>query len=469
MKRNIKTFIFMLVTVLSLMSLVACAGKTYSVTFKNGEEVIEKVQVKENELVANKEISDEVHNFLGWVDSNNQLFDFNTPITSDLTLNATWTNTVKFINYDGSVIAQLEVAKGEEFSAPTTNPTKPSDDEFNYTFNGWNKTLIGTGTDFDIEANYLSSKIVYKVGYYDADKKLLKEVEVIKGQKVEDYVPFDYSDDYYDYTFKTWCTEDGKEFNKDTAIIRDTKLIAKYDRTPVERATLKGMKVSFMGASISTFYAKSSTMNSYYSGNDEFYYPKYSSTVTSVKQTWWYLMMNKLGLTLGVNQSLSGSAITVGAADRQARSYERIRAMGENGTPDIIILFIGINDNVSGVKTSDFEAGYKTMIDRTMEVYPNAYILLATFYYSHYHIREASHAQYSEETRLAYNEVIRDLAKEYQVGLVELADIWEAGVSPTALDAGSTGYLGDNLHPSDKGMKKLSEYFVADIKKYFGL
>ncbi len=469
MVKGKKTFILTLLSLLVLFLFTGCKTLEFTVTYKNGNEVIESVNVKNNELASDKLISDEVHEFLGWTDNSGAFFDFNTPITNNITLYAKWTNTVKFVNYDGRILEEIEVKEGEEFEGPSKNPIKPSDEEYDYHFSGWNQPLVGIGYDMQIEATYTKTKITYLVTYYDDNNNVIDTKNVIKGEKCENLVAANKSDDRFEYVFSGWVDLAGNDFNFDNIITQDIKLIAKYTKQVKARESLEGMKVSMMGASISTFYASKSEMNSYYSGNDEFYYPKYSGTVTTVKYTWWYKMIKELGLELGINNSLSGSAVTVGAADRQARSYERIRAMGENGTPDIIILFIGINDNVSGVSNENFEKGYKEMIERTIEVYPNAYIFLGTFYYSHYHVREKSHSYYNEESRLAYNDIIRKLANEYQTGLVELADIWEAGVSPTQGDAGSLGYLGDNLHPSKKGMEVIANKFIADIKTYFGM
>ncbi len=469
MKKANKTIILLLLCVLGSFLLISCKATTYLVTFKNGDEVVDSVSVNEGETVNEKLISDEVHEFLGWALSDGAFFDFNTPINNNITLYAKWTNTVKFVNYDGRVLEELEVKEGEEFEGPSRNPVKPSDEEYDYHFSGWNQPLIGIGYDMQIDATYTKTKITYKVTFFDDDEKELDSLDIIKGEKIEDKKLANKTDEYFEYVFSGWFTLAGEKFDVNTPILQDTKLFARYNKNVKPRESLEGMKVSIMGDSVSTFYTAKSEMSSYYTGKDEFYYPTYSGTVTTVKYTWWYLMIKDLGLELGVNNSLSGSSVSFGANDRKGLSYERIRAMGENGTPDIIILYLGINDNAGGASAETYEANYRTMLDRVKEVYPNAFIFITNFSYSHYHIRMASHASYSEDTRLAYNDILDKLASEYQVGLVHLSDCWEAGVSPTQGDAGSLGYLGDNLHPSKKGMEVWAKQFEKDINAYFGI
>ena len=47
----------------------------------------------------------------------------------------------------------------------------------------------------------------------------------------------------------------------------------------------KGVKISILGDSISTFYSSSSEVNSYYSENDTYYYPKYCSVINTYTKT----------------------------------------------------------------------------------------------------------------------------------------------------------------------------------------
>ena len=64
--------------------------------------------------------------------------------------------TVKFLN-EGELVKEETVLKGMDATAPT-GVTKASDDEFDYTFNGWDKSYTNVQTNLDVNAKYTSSK-----------------------------------------------------------------------------------------------------------------------------------------------------------------------------------------------------------------------------------------------------------------------------------------------------------------------
>ena len=88
--------------------------------------------------------------------------------------------------------------------------------------------------------------------------------------------------------------------------------------------------------------------------------------------------------------------------------------------------------------------------------------MIANFPYSNYHLNQPTdHAKYSEETRIAYNEILDKIVEDYQTGFVDMA-------SCQTVDNWSQ-YLGDNLHPNSVGMIAWANQFEKDIKAYFGL
>ena len=46
--------------------------------------------------------------------------------------------------------------------------------------------------------------------------------------------------------------------------------------------------ISILGDSLSTFYSEDAALTSYYHGDNEFYYPRYSQTIKTVEKTWWF-------------------------------------------------------------------------------------------------------------------------------------------------------------------------------------
>ena len=81
--------IFLVATIIILISLNASCGKKYHVRFISDNEVVKEVEVKKGETISKEEISKEGYDFLGWY-LNDAEYDFNTEISSDLELVAKW-------------------------------------------------------------------------------------------------------------------------------------------------------------------------------------------------------------------------------------------------------------------------------------------------------------------------------------------------------------------------------------------
>ena len=152
-------------------------------------------------------------------------------------------------------------------------------------------------------------------------------------------------------------------------------------------------------------------------------------------------------MILGINNSLSGSSIN------SSDIPSRISTLGKNGKPDIIIIFLGTNDNVNGYH-SQFESAYRVAIDNITRLYPDAYIFACKLGYSKF-----NKYYYTEEMRLNYNSIIDKLALEYDMGVVEL-DKYQTLESYSYL-------LGDTLHPNANGMEEYCTAVIEAFKKYF--
>ena len=62
---------------------------------------------------------------------------------------------VTFVNYDDSVLYEVDVLEGGEAHYSGETPTKPEDDEFTYEFDGWDEQLTSIESD-------LTTKAVFK-------------------------------------------------------------------------------------------------------------------------------------------------------------------------------------------------------------------------------------------------------------------------------------------------------------------
>lgn len=71
--------------------------------------------------------------------------------------------TVKFLNYDGSVISENEYAIGDTITLPAENPSKPSDSTYYYTFKAWSPEVVSVCAG---SADYTAT---FEPQYLDAD------------------------------------------------------------------------------------------------------------------------------------------------------------------------------------------------------------------------------------------------------------------------------------------------------------
>ncbi|OSG88683.1 cell wall/surface repeat protein containing internalin domain [Bifidobacterium adolescentis] len=125
---------------------------TYTVRFDTGEgsKVDPQTIIEGKTVIRPADPSMDGYDFQGWL-LDGKDYDWNTPITGDMTLTASWkkheepkpvTHTVSFYTDGGSMVAQQTVNDGETVTVPDT-PTKNG-----YTFSGW--TLNGEPYDFNL-------------------------------------------------------------------------------------------------------------------------------------------------------------------------------------------------------------------------------------------------------------------------------------------------------------------------------
>lgn len=256
-----------------------------------------------------------------------------------------------------------------------------------------------------------------------------------------------------------------------------TKNFNSADITPAETTELetiigkyKDKRISILGDSISTFGSPSATnQNGTYCYS---YYPtatcRYSedgvdSIAFDVQNTWWMRLINQVGAKLGINESWRGTKVA-GTGSSAFNNQTRINHLGENGTPNLILVYGGTNDAGGGVTLGTFNGGdysdyntaeeiaalpvttfadaYKAMLIRLMFTYPVAEIvcILPTFTTSYYTIQNLDN----------YVEVIKEACDFFGIKWV---DTRVSGI--TIFNKSS--YLVDGIHPNVNGMKLLSD------------
>lgn len=155
--------------------------------------------------------------------------------------------------------------------------------------------------------------------------------------------------------------------------------------------------------------------------------------LNSVYDTWWAKVNQRLRAYLCVNNSYSGSRVT-GDGFPAASSLRRLQMLRTaEYVPELILIYIGINDFAAGVKIKEasqfrqdmsaFEPAYDAMLAELRQRYPMAKILCGTLMKSE--IRDNSFWTFPEQFAGVhleeYNRVIRSSARENGCLVADLA------------------------------------------------
>lgn len=242
---------------------------------------------------------------------------------------------------------------------------------------------------------------------------------------------------------------------------------------------LKGKKVSILGDSISTYsgWLTPSTNSVYYPTCQESPY----ADITSVNETWWKIVIDKAQMVLGANNSYSGRTLIKSA------TIDNIEALANNGTPDLILVYLGTNDanqqvnlgtidkampfnynssetygetlgtnlteeQIESLGTTTFYEAVRTLIIRLQWYYPNARIVFLTLGWGSYERFFADNP---------YREALKEMCELYGVDTI---DVRKAGISMPRF----TDYTLQRVHPNKAGMKLIGEYVYNKLMSLYG-
>lgn len=142
------------------------------------------------------------------------------------------------------------------------------------------------------------------------------------------------------------------------------------------------MYYSVFGDSISTFYDKIPDGYALFYTKEACLY----CGIEGVEDIWWHQVITALGGTPLNDNAYSGSRVS-GKGFPAGCSMERVTALGDGGTPDRILVYLGHNDYGHNVPVGSpdeaadetvFYDAYVLMLKRLQATYPNAEIFCAT-------------------------------------------------------------------------------------------
>ena len=211
---------------------------------------------------------------------------------------------------------------------------------------------------------------------------------------------------------------------------------------------LKGKRISILGDSISTYKGVSDdgAVCSTIKYNATFYKAPFP-----LEKTYWKRVIDDLGLTLCVNNSWSGGNLS-GREDPDSGVSRAAYLSRDDGTsPDIIIVFMGINDLGRRIDPAVFFADYTEALATIKREHPSASVCCVNL---------PDRDIFMKKQTEVYNELIARAAKAAGAGFF-VADLFN---SPLNNDFYYDNTI-DGLHPDEDGMKYIAEVIKAAIEE----
>ena len=444
----------------NLILLAIWTDVKYTVTFDvAGGDELEPIKIKNGESLGKIIPTKEHNSFVCWL-LNGEVYDPTTPITSNITLVASWKEdykvTIHYNNNDPDLVLYAKEGQSINDLGGIDSPIKEGYKFINFYYDEeFTKAMLifsKINNDIDLYAKFSKiSYITYHLNGGTTKEELLTSyvVEDVENRNIDLVLP-----EKKGYFFRGWHEkEDCSDSNfymitKKEA--RDITLFAKWDE-----ATLQNAYLGILGDSISTYKG--------YIPNGFVHFPYYASSddggMITLEQTWWRITQQTLGCRLGINNSYSGTCVMneygyTTSAENISRLQHSTRF--DNLPPDIMIIYMGNNDAlVQNLNTANFEKSYRNMLNNLYTLYPNIQLFLGTLSYEKYFVGK----DYYEEHVLVtaeVNRIIQSLASEYNLPIIDFATAYS-----------DSSYLFDTIHPNVLGMKALANVAIDAISKFY--
>lgn len=446
---------FILISLLSVFLISCQKDVVYKLTldYQNdqGVEIIETTG-DINLIIPEKE----GYKFLGWF-KGEILFE-EKRITEDTTLIASWLKLGDKFNiyYDlkGGVMpsdAPYKYETGTKLTLPI--PTKD-----HHEFLGWYyEDDYSSDALFELPDNISGAKTLYAKWVDIAEYKNITyntDGGTLPTDALTKYIPGRTYElkaaEKEGYFFRGWYDnrqfKGNKYYRISETLNEDLTLYALW-----EEKTLENAYISIYGDSISTF-------EGWLPEGYATYYPINPVNVLTVEETWWYSAITKLNARFLANASYSNTGVVTTGSPEAFKGTEisRIEELkkGEQN-PDIIIIYLGVNDCKRDITAKNFKDGYITMIERMQETFVGVDIVICTL--------NACSFSYNQcyALRDEYNVALREIAEEFNLSLVELDKVITENNKAT--------YMANMLHPNRAGMDEISKEVVKVLEnKYKG-
>jgi len=211
---------------------------------------------------------------------------------------------------------------------------------------------------------------------------------------------------------------------------------------------LKNKKLSILGDSISTYKGVSDDSSA---NSTLIYNPYYYRDPLPLNKTYWRLVMEQFGLTLCVNNSWSGGSLS--GRDNPDSGVNRANnlARDDGATPDVVIVFMGVNDLGRRIDISVFSADYEHTLMTIKHRYPTAIVCCVNL--------PDRDIVMKKQTEL-FNAAIDDAVKAAGANFF-VADLFHSRLNNDCYYMNTL----DGLHPDEDGMRIIAEVIIDAIKQ----
>lgn len=212
---------------------------------------------------------------------------------------------------------------------------------------------------------------------------------------------------------------------------------------------LKKKYLSILGDSISTYKGVSNDASV---NSTLIYNPYYYREPMPSEKTYWHIVIDRFGLTLCVNNSWSGGNLS--GRDNPDSGVNRAEHLSrDDGTsPDIIIVFMGINDLGRRVDKEVFARDYLKTLMTVKERHPNARVCCVNI-----PDRDVAVKERTEIFNSAIEDAVASAGENFFI-----ADLFHSRLNNDCYYMNTL----DGLHPDEDGMRMIADIVTEAIEKH---
>jgi lysophospholipase L1-like esterase len=212
---------------------------------------------------------------------------------------------------------------------------------------------------------------------------------------------------------------------------------------------LKKKYLSILGDSISTYKGVSNDASV---NSTLIYNPYYYREPMPSEKTYWHIVIDRFGLTLCVNNSWSGGNLS--GRDNPDSGVNRAEHLSrDDGTsPDIIIVFMGINDLGRRVDKEVFAKDYLKTLMTVKERHPNARVCCVNI-----PDRDVAVKERTEIFNSSIEDAVASAGENFFI-----ADLFHSRLNNDCYYMNTL----DGLHPDEDGMRTIADIVTEAIEKH---